>query len=100
MVSILLFVELFKNCALVHVKAFEDMSRSHCHVFCHALQYVTNKHLSINRRFVFIGKILTVKGQEIKSGYKQLLDEVFVISRITKVEVSLKQLRLITLPRP
>ena len=55
------------------------MSRSHCHVFCHAphaLQYTTNKHLSINRRFVFIGKISTVKGQKIKSGYKQLSDEV------------------------
>ena len=85
MVSIFLFVELFKNCALapVQVKAFLDMSRSHCHVFCHALhalQYATNKHLSINRSFVFIGKIPTVKGQKIKSGYKQLLDEVFVIS--------------------
>ena len=90
MVSIFLIVELFKNCALapVHVKAFLDMSRSHCHVFCHALRYATNKHLSINRRFVFIGKIPTVKGQKIKSGYKQLLDEVFVISRIIKVEVS------------
>ena len=29
-----------------------------------------------------------VKGRKIKSGYKQLLDEVFVISRIIKVEVS------------
>ena len=68
--------------APVHVKAFLDMSRSgsHCDVFCHALhalQYATNKHLSINRRFVFIGKIPTVKGQKIKSGYKQLLGEVF-----------------------
>ena len=53
-----------------------------------ALQYATNKHLSINRRFVFIGKIPTVKGQKIKSGYKQLLGEGFVISRIIKVEVS------------
>ena len=91
-VSIFLIIEVFKNCALapVHVKALLDMSRSHCHVFCHvlhALQYPTNKHLLINRRFVFIGKIPTVKGQNIKSGYKQLLDEVFVISKIIKVEV-------------
>ena len=88
-----LFVELFKNCALapVHVKAFLAKSRSHCRVLCHALhvlQYATNKHPLINRRFVFIGKISTVNGQKIKSGYKQLLDEVFVISRIIKVEVS------------
>ena len=92
-VSIFLFVELFKNCVLAHVyvKAFSDMSRSHCHVFCHALhalQYATNKHPSISRKFVFIGKIPTVKGEKIKSGNKQLLDEVFVITRIIKVEVS------------
>ena len=51
-------------------------SRSHCHVFrhaLHALQYATNKHLSINRRFVFIGKIPTVKDQKIKSVYKTII---------------------------
>ena len=93
MVRIFLFVELLKNCVLahVHVKAFSDMSRLHCHVFCHglhALQYATNKHLLINWRLVFIGKIPSVKGQKIKSGYKQLLGEVFMTSRIIKVEVS------------
>ena len=35
-----------------------------------------------------MGKIPTVKGQKINSDYKQLLDEVFAISRIIKVEVS------------
>ena len=39
------------------------------------------------------------KGQKIKSSYKQLLYEVFVISRIIEVERG-KRLRLITLPRP
>ena len=62
MVSIFLFVELFKNCVLahVHVKAFLNMSRSHCHVFCHALHAlpvqeaeIRWKKVSLVGRYVF-----------------------------------------------